>query len=277
MGIHLPLKATQVARDGDGMIEVFTWEPNANSGKPLFCLAEKQVPFTHHYIDMGQHEHFSPAFLEINPDGTIPAVVHDGFVMTESTPAMEYIDEAFEGPRLRPDDPRLRWRMRLIMRYMDNVVAPSLAMIASNRLAAPRFAGRDPEELKRELDKIPLPERRASWEKLMFNSTPPEDLAESARRISEAIVRFEQWLGETRWLAGDAFSLADINVFATFYGLPGSYADEVNDAATPNLMGWLRSCHARAGLQKAFTMGRGFIGQRAADVREMLGVRECAA
>jgi glutathione S-transferase/GST-like protein len=260
------------------MVEVYTWEPNANSGKPLFCLKEKQVPFTHHYIDMGAYEQFSPEFLAINPDGTIPAVVHELFVMTESTPAMEYIDDAFDGPPLRPADPYLRWRMRQVMRYMDHVVAPSLAMIASNRLAAPRFVGRDPDDLKRELQKIPLPERRASWEKLMFNTTPPADLEESARRVSEAIAHFEALLTEMPWLAGDQFSLADIAVFATFYGLPVTYPGEVTEALTPHLIGWLRRCHSRPALQEAFAMGLGFIGQRAADVREMLGVGEgCAA
>ena len=259
------------------MIDVYTWEPNANSGKPLFCLKEKQVPFTHHYIDMGQYQQFSPEFLAINPDGTIPAIVHDGFVMTESTPAMEYIDDAFDGPPLRPADPVQRWRMRQVMRYMDNIVAPSLAMIASNRLAAPRFMGRDREELRRELDRIPLPERRASWEKLMFNATPPADLEESRRRVSEAIARFERWLSESEWLAGDSFSLADINVFATFYGLPLSYPEDVTDAVTPRLMAWLRRCHARRGLQEALGMGRGFIGQRAVELRRMLGLTEVAA
>jgi glutathione S-transferase len=34
--------------------------------------------------------------------------VHDSFVMTESTPAMEYIDDAFDSPALRPADPALR-------------------------------------------------------------------------------------------------------------------------------------------------------------------------
>ena len=172
-------------------VEVYTWEPNANSGKPLLCLHEKGVPFTHHYIDMGAHEHCSPEFLAINPDGTIAAVVHDGFTMTESTPAMEYIDDAFDGPALRPADPYWRWRMRLVLRRVDNELAPSLAMIASNRLAAPRFAGRDPAELEADLEKIPLPERRAAWRKLMFNATPGSDLEESARRISEGIRWFE--------------------------------------------------------------------------------------
>ena len=259
------------------MLEVYTWEPNANSGKPLLCLKEKQVPFVYHYIDMGTRAHFTPEFLKINRDGTIPAVVHDGFVMTESTPIMEYIDDAFDGPALRPADPYWRWRMRQVMRYMDNVVAPSLAMLASNRLAAPRFKGADPEELKRELDKIPLPERRAAWEKLMFNKTPPADLSESTRRVTVAIRYFDHLLADTPWLAGDAFSLADIDVIATFHGMPAGYPDQVNAAETPHLWDWLRRCHARPALQEAFAMSRGFIGQRVRDVRAMLGVAEAGA
>ena len=71
------------------MVEVYTWEPNANSGKPLLCLHEKQVTFVHHYIDIGVREHHEPAFLAINPGGTVPALVHDGLVLTESTPMMD--------------------------------------------------------------------------------------------------------------------------------------------------------------------------------------------
>lgn len=258
------------------MLDVYTWEPNANSGKPLFCLREKGVPFTYHYIDMGAHEHHAPQFLAINPDGTIPAIVHDGFTMTESTPAMEYIDEAFPGPQLRPSDPFRRWEMRVLLRFMDNVVAPSLAMIASNRLAAPRYVGQDPAELQRKLDRIPLPERRATWEKLMFQTTPRKEIEESQRRVSDAIRRFDGILAKNEWLAGESFSLADIGVFATFYALPLSMEDEVNDRATPHLIRWLRACHARPGLQAALAMGKGFITQRAAEIRERLGVAEAA-
>lgn len=259
------------------MLEVYTWEPNANSGKPLLCLHEKRVAFTHHYIDMGQLEQFAPHFLAINPDGTIPAVVHDGFVMTESTPIMEYIDDAFDGPALRPADPYRRWRMRQVMRYMDNVVAPSLAMLASNRLATPRYAEVDADEKRHQLEKIPLPERRAAWEKLMFGKTPQADLDESARRISHSFAVFESMLANDPYLAGETFTLADINVMATFYHLPQSYPDEVNDERTPRLMAWLRRCHAREGLQRGFATGRGFITQRAAEVRRLLGVEDAAA
>jgi glutathione S-transferase/GST-like protein len=259
------------------MLAVYTWQPNANSGKPLFCLAEKQVPFTYHYVDMGKREHFSPEFLAINRDGTIPAVVHNGFVMTESTPIMEYIDDAFDGPALRPADPYWRWRMRRVMRWFDNEIAPCLAMLASNRLAAPGFRDVDEAEKRRELAKIPLPERRAAWARLMYQSTDPADLAESTRRVLAAIARFEAMLGETPYLAGEDFSLADIGVMATFYGLPGSYPDDVAPEKTPHLWDWLRRCHARPGMQAGFAMGSGFFAQRVADVRARLGVAEPVA
>jgi glutathione S-transferase len=167
--------------------------------------------------------------------------------------------------------------MRVLLRYMDNVIAPSLAMIASNRLAAPSFVGQDPDKLRRQLDRIPLPERRATWEKLMFQATPPKELEESRRRVSDAISRFDGILAKNEWLAGGTFSLADIGIFATFYGLPVSMEAEVNDEATPHLMRWLRACHARPGLQAALAMGKGFITQRAAEIRERLGVAESAA
>ena len=157
------------------MVEVYTWEPNANSGKPLLCLHEKRVPFVHHYVDMGLREHHEPALPRDQSGGHGSAARPRWTRLTESTPAMEYIDDAFEGPLLRLADPALRWRMRWIMRVMDNSVCPALAMVASNALAAPRFRETPEDEKRAALAKIPDPERRRTWELLMHDSTPPEE------------------------------------------------------------------------------------------------------
>src|SRR6478735_2330861 len=224
-----PSAADLRRRAGRAMtVEVHTWEPNANSGKPLLCLHEKQVPFVHHYVDMGQREHHEPAFLAINPGGTVPALVHDGLVLTESTPMMEYIDDAFAGPPLRPADPALRWRMRWIMRAMDNSICPALAMIASNAIAAPRFRETPEAEKQAALARIPDPERRRTWELLMHDATPPAEIEESKRRVTGGLALLERMLGEHPYLAGPEFSLADICVMATFYHLPVSRPDEVS-------------------------------------------------
>ena len=111
----------------------------------------------------------------------------------------------------------------------------------------------------------------------MFQATPPEDLAESERRVREGIARFEGLLGEAPWLAGETFSLADIGVFATLYSLPLSYPDAVSADLTPHLWDWLRRCHARPGLRQGFACSRGFVARRAVDLRALLGVAEQAA
>ncbi len=253
-------------------VDVYTWEPEANSGKPLLCLHEKQVPFVHHYIDIGQREHHEPAFLAINPGGTVPALVHEELVLTESTPMMEYIDDAFEGPSLRPADPALRWRMRWIMRVMDNSVCPALAMIASNTLAGPRFRETPEEEKQEALARIPDPERRRTWDLLMHDATPLEDLEESKRRVEGGLALLERMLGEHPYLAGPEFSLADICTMATFYHLPTSRPEKVSAKRTPHLWDWLARCHARPGLQAGFAMGRGSITERVGQARLALGL-----
>ena len=255
-----------------GAVEVYTWEPNANSGKPLLCLHEKQVPFVHRYVDMGVREHHQPAYLAINPGGTVPTLRHDGLVLTESTPMMEYIDDAFDGPSLRPADPALRWRMRWIMRVMDNSLCPALAMIASNALAAPCFRDTPEEEKQAALARIPDPERRRTWDLLMHDATPPEEIEESKRRVEDGLALLERMLGEHPYLAGPEFSLADICAMATFYHLPASRPDEVSAARTPRLWRWLARCHARPGLRAGFATGRGSVTERARQARLALGL-----
>ena len=93
-------------------VTLYHWEPNANSGKTMLALAEKGLAFDSRYIDMLQFDQHKPEYLAVNPQGTIPAMLHGDKVLTESTAIMEYVDQAFPGPALMPDDPQDRWRIR---------------------------------------------------------------------------------------------------------------------------------------------------------------------
>ena len=254
------------------MLDVYTWEPNANAGKPLLALKEKGVEFTYHYVDLAKREQHSPAFLAINPLGMVPAMVHDGQVFTESSPLLEYIDEAFDGPPLRPRDPLQLWRMRKFCRFMDLSICPALAMIGSHAVASVRYAGEDPEELHRAIERVPLPERKRSWSMLMFNRLPVEELAESHRRVEEAIPMYETALAEFPYLAGPTFSLADINAMCTIYALPLQRPGSVNETRTPHLIDWYRRCHSRPGLRAAFALGHEWIAGRVRETRRKLGI-----
>jgi glutathione S-transferase/GST-like protein len=253
------------------MLEVYTWEPNANSGKPLLCLKEKGVEFVYHYIDMSKLEQHSARYLQINPKGTVPTIIHEGRVLTESTPAMEYLDEVFPSPPLRPKDPYQLWRMRKWCRYMDQYVCPSLAMIGAQRAVA-TAKQRDAHEIEQLLAAIPLPERRRTWALLMSGTTPAHELEESQRRVGTAIAVYEEALAQSPYLAGSEYSLADINTLVTIYALPLLRPQEVNAQRTPHLLQWFRRCYARPAIQAAFALGHEWVAGRALEMRRFLGL-----
>ena len=118
-------------------VVLYHWEPNANSGKPMLALAEKGVAFESRYLDLLNFDQHKPDYLKINPQGTIPAMLHGEWVLTESTAIMEYVDAAFDGPGLMPADARDRWRVRWWMKFMDQWLGPSFSMIGWSIFVGP--------------------------------------------------------------------------------------------------------------------------------------------
>jgi len=206
--------------------------------------------------------------VKINPNGTVPTVIVDCFSMFESTPGMEYLDEVVDGPGLTPHDPYLRWKMRWWMRFVDEYLNPSLAMQAGS--AAGGRMQMSEEEKDAAVARIPLPERARVWRLILDRGVSEEELAESRRRVTSAIGTFETALGESSYLAGPVYSLADLNAMTTLHSWP-LMRDDISEEATPNLWAWFRRCHARQGIKDAFALGR-FIGTRTGEVRAKLGL-----
>ena len=227
------------------MLTIYHWEPNANSGKPLLAAAEKGVAYESRYVDMLAFDHHQPAYLEINPRGTIPAMVHDGRSVAESTVMMEYIDMAFDGQPLRPADPYERWRMRWWGRFLDQFIGPSVSQFGWSLFVGPAVRTRDPEELKAAIDRIPMVERQTAWRKAIYGLFSEEELAESRRRVLLGVRMLEEALSDRPWIAGESYSLADIAGFNMLAGVPALLPDAASDATTPHLMEWLRKINER--------------------------------
>jgi glutathione S-transferase/GST-like protein len=245
-----------VQHRGMSMLTLYHWEPNANSGKPMLALMEKGVRFQSHYLDLLNFDQHQPEYLQLNPNGTIPALVHGELVLTESTAIMEYVDEAFPGPKLRPDDPVERWRMRWWMKFCDQYFAPAVSMIGWSVFIGPSVRDRDPRELRAAIERIPLKERRVIWSKAIYNTFSAEELAESKRRVQRCILELEAALTRHPWLAGASYSLADANAFNVAYAAPLTMPEVANDTNTPRLLEWLRKIYERPATQSTWAMGR---------------------
>jgi GSH-dependent disulfide-bond oxidoreductase len=237
-------------------VALYHWEPNANSGKPMLALMEKGVAFDSHYLDLLNFDQHQPDYLAINPQGTIPAMKHGDLVLTESTAIMEYVDEAFAGPRLMPESPVDQWRIRWWMKFMDQWLAPSFSMFGWKYFVGPSARQRGDEELEAAIARIPLPERQVAWRKAIYGLFSDEEMAESGRRIAVGIKMLEEALGKREWLASDHYSLADVNGFNLAYALPLSQPELSNDVLTPNIMRWLRAIYARPATKACWAMGR---------------------
>jgi glutathione S-transferase len=71
-------------------------------------LTHKDVPYTFHDLEtvMGKKEH-----LALHPFNRVPILRHGDFTIYETSAIVSYVDEAFAGPRLTPQDVRARGRM----------------------------------------------------------------------------------------------------------------------------------------------------------------------
>jgi len=59
-----------------------------------------------------KNEHRAPDYLDLNPQGLIPALEADGAVLSQSLAIIEYLDETYQRPRLLPVDPIARAHVR---------------------------------------------------------------------------------------------------------------------------------------------------------------------
>jgi len=79
------------------------------SMKTRLCLAELQIPYKSHHIDLietGRYENIRPRFLGVNPAGTVPVLIHDGHPVYESHEQIRYAARftAAGAPSLVPED-----------------------------------------------------------------------------------------------------------------------------------------------------------------------------
>ena len=78
------------------------------------ALNLKGLEYTESIVNLERGEQFGEAFHRINPQHVLPALEHDGLLLTQSMPIIEYLDEAFPQSPLLPADRAGRARVRAL-------------------------------------------------------------------------------------------------------------------------------------------------------------------
>lgn len=158
-----------------------------------------------------------PGFLRIAPLGRIPAIDDGGFALTESMAINLYLARKHPGlwpATLEGEALAYQWSFFAVTE-MDLL----LIQWASNAFVLP--------EDKRDAAKA----------------------AEALGKLQKPLEALEAALARTRYLAGEAFTVADLNLAATMFR-----ARRMDLSARPNVARWLADCFARPAAKRAFAM-----------------------
>ncbi len=98
------------------------------------ALEHKRLTYTLHVLSFSDGDLRTPDFLELNPRGQVPTVVHDGFSIPESLVIMDYLEETFPSPPLLPNTPRDRANVRRAVKDVDQHLQPATRQLMRNTL-----------------------------------------------------------------------------------------------------------------------------------------------
>ena len=90
------------------------------------ALAEKGVAYRLEEVDIFAEGGPPADYLARQPFKRIPAFEHESFRLYETGAIARYVDEAFSGPRLMPEDPQVRARANQIISIVDNYAYRSM-------------------------------------------------------------------------------------------------------------------------------------------------------
>lgn len=209
-------------------MKLYTFPPAPSPRRVHLFLAEKGLEIEQEIVDMRKAEHMSDDFAAIHPDCTVPVLeLDDGSCLSSCAAICRYLESVQPDPPLLGSSPEARARIDDRDRWIE--MNGLLAVIEGFRNVAPRMKDHA------------LPGRR-----------PVAQIPELADRGRERFHWFledlDAMLDKTEYVAGEAFSVADITALVTVdfaqWGLKVSRPDELTHLAR-----WYRAVSQRPAIK----------------------------
>jgi glutathione S-transferase len=219
--------------------------------KVRLVLAEKGLDWEPVNLNLRAGEQHKPEYLKLNPNGVVPTLIHDDFVLIESSVIMQYLDEVFPGLHLQPADAKDRARMRIWMKRVDEYLHPGNATLTYAMVHAVEMRKKSAAELEAYYRGIPNPATRERQRVAIEQGMDAPAAVQALQFYDKALADMDAQLSQHPWLAGDGYSLADaamtpyINRF-TMLSLSNMWT-----RSRPNITAWLERIKQRPSYDKA--------------------------
>lgn len=197
-----------------------------NGVKASIMLEETGLPYEAHLVDIGVNESHTPAFLSLNPNGKIPAIIDPHgpndkpLALFESGAILIYL--ADKTGRFIPVDAAQRWQTIQWIFFQVGSIGPMFGQMGY-------FSEHAGKEIT---DKRPL-ERYVNESKRLLNI-------------------LDDRLAERRWMMGDDYTIADIATLGWVHSVATSSAAHtlVEFDHFSNVAAWLDRALTRAAVKR---------------------------
>jgi glutathione S-transferase len=188
--------------------------------KILVSLAEKNVPYEHRPVMF----HAPDAdFQAASPLGKIPAIEDGGFKLADSSAILWYLERKHPTPALVPADPQALGRAVWFDKFGDTELFAKLIVPFVERILKPNMMGKPTDEV--------------TVTKALNEDLPP-------------LFDYLELQISGPYLAGDAFSIADISIATGFFNFQVAGA-QIDAGRWPKLAAYIAETLARPSFKTA--------------------------
>lgn len=198
------------------MLKIWGRVNSINVQKPLMILEEVQLPYER--IDAGLHFGINntPEYRAMNPNGVVPTIDDDGFILWESNTIARYLARKYGKGKLWPEDLQAQANQD---RWMDWQQTTMIAPV--NAMFAPLIRG--------------------------VGDTSPEAIEKGRVRSGQVMGMLEAWLSGNEFISGDIFGVADCVLGPSIHRW---YNLEIERPKLPNLERWFDALMQRPSAEK---------------------------
>jgi glutathione S-transferase len=161
---------------------------SSNSRRVVMTAIHLDVTLERVVVDLVRGEHRAEDYLRLNPNGKVPLLDDDGFVLWESHAIMQYLADRSPGQTLYPQDVRARADINRWLFWSAYHFTPAVGMISRERVSKPMVGGSGAP------DRIEIERGEAL--------------------LTAAATMLDAHLARRPWIAQDMLTLADLAIAA---------------------------------------------------------------
>ena len=237
------------------MLELLGGPTSTCCCKVHLTALEKGLELFEREVNVHKHQNLTEEYIAMNRDGMVPTLLHDGFVLVESSVIMRYLDRRFPETPLTPSDPLESMRLDLLMKDLDEKYHSAIAFVSFSE-ASRGLDGELTEAAQIRLQSfsdIPEPKRREQRRQSVLLGLSSDEGRCACGFLETMIKDIDAALELGPFLAGHHYSLADAALTPYVHRLWLLGCDPLGSKDRPRVETWYQRIKARPSFGEVFT------------------------